>query len=41
MDTSWSWCALGQLLGIQLDKKNNIMIRAAVSSIPDGVAVGY
>jgi gamma-glutamyltranspeptidase/glutathione hydrolase len=32
---------LGQLMGIQIDAKNNIIIGAADSSSPDGAAVGY
>ncbi len=32
---------LGQLMGIQMDAKNNIMIGAADSSSPEGGAVGY
>jgi gamma-glutamyltranspeptidase/glutathione hydrolase len=32
---------LGQLMGIQIDAKNDIMIGASDSSSPDGAAVGY
>lgn len=33
--------SLGELMGIQIDAKNNIMIGASDSSSPDGAAVGY
>ncbi|MFD0797970.1 gamma-glutamyltransferase [Maribacter chungangensis] len=33
--------AMGELMGIQIDEKNNILIGASDSSSPDGAAVGY
>jgi gamma-glutamyltranspeptidase/glutathione hydrolase len=33
--------SLGELMGIQIDAKNNIMIGASDSSSPDGAAIGY
>jgi gamma-glutamyltranspeptidase/glutathione hydrolase len=33
--------SLGELMGIQIDAKNNSMIGASDSSSPDGAAIGY
>jgi gamma-glutamyltranspeptidase/glutathione hydrolase len=33
--------SLGELMGIQIDTKNNIMLGASDSSSPDGAAIGY
>lgn len=33
--------SLGVLMGIQIDRQNNIMMGAADSSSPEGAAVGY